>query len=145
MHAHLMLSIAKRALPSEHCQAGMLTNVTYVLSMDEMHHRQPSFMLSPAYMDTRHACCAHVLTFVRPVYENMPIWLMMWSQVPGAPTSFKAECSFSRIVMILSAMPFSSTCNTSIGIQALSNFSPLNLQQVHYCIRDIKTSEIIWQ
>lgn len=48
-------------------------------------------------------------TLVRPVYENMPIWLMMWSQVPGAPTSFRAACNFSLIVMILSAMPFNST------------------------------------
>ena len=91
-------------------------------------------------IDARHACFACALTFVRPVYENMPIWLMMWSQVPGAPTSFKAECSFSRIVMILSAMPFSSTCNTSICFPVLPAFSPLRIYEcVHCCIHGVTT------
>ena len=68
-------------------------------------------------------------TLVRPVYENMPIWLMMWSQVPGAPTSLRAACNFSLMVMILSAMPFNST----YGIIILLTSRQQHAMQVHSC------------
>ena len=40
---------------------------------------------------------------VRPVNENMPIWFVMWSQVPGAPILYNSARKMVLILMILLA------------------------------------------
>ena len=64
---------------------------------------------NPALQGGRSTCGG-----VRPVKENMPIWLTTWSQPPGAPAALRLSSSFWRMLMMRSAMPFSSTCAVAV-------------------------------
>lgn len=61
-----------------------------------------------------------------PVKQNMPIWSMMCCQLRLDPSLARPATSFSLIVMILSAIPF-----TSPNLKINQKFSSINC---YYCI-----------
>lgn len=47
---------------------------------------------------------------LRPVKLNMPIWFVMWSQVPGVPKAWSLAFSWDLISKTLLAMVFTFSC-----------------------------------